>query len=169
MRSDHALVEKVISALRARGETVSFAESCTGGLLSSLCTVLPGVSDVYMGSVVAYSNAVKASLLGVPVTQLRSSGAVSLPVARSMARGVRAAIGTTWALSVTGIAGPGGGSTDKPVGTVCVGLAGPAIDKAIQVHFAGSRSVIQLASAEHALRLLLAELSTGGDESTGVA
>jgi nicotinamide-nucleotide amidase len=163
MRSDHVLVETVITALRDRGETVSFAESCTGGLLSSLCTVLPGVSDVYMGSVVAYSNAVKTSLLGVPLMQLRSSGAVSLPVARSMARGVRAAIGTTWSLSLTGIAGPGGGSPGKPVGTVCVGIAGPGIDKAIQVHFAGSRQVIQLASAEHALRLLLSELDGSGD------
>jgi PncC family amidohydrolase len=159
MRSDHELIEKVVAALRARGETVSFAESCTGGLLSSLCAAMPGVSDVYMGSIVAYSNAVKESLLDVPSSLLRSSGAVSLPVARAMARGVRTRIGTTWALSITGIAGPGGGSPAKPVGTVCVGVAGPALDKADQVHFAGGRSVVQLASAEYALRLLLAELT----------
>ena len=155
---NHALIEKVVSTLRDRGETVSFAESCTGGLLSSLLTAHSGVSDVYMGSIVAYSNQVKENLLGVSQTQLRSVGAVSLPVARAMAVGVRERMGTTWALSITGIAGPGGGTVTKPVGTVCIGVAGPAIDKADQVHFAGSRSVIQLASAEQALRLLLNEM-----------
>ena len=158
MRSDAALVEKVVSALRARGETMSFAESCTGGLLSSLVTASAGVSDVYMGSIIAYSNRIKENVLGVSGAQLRAMGAVSLPVARSMATGARSVLGTTWSLSITGIAGPGGGTPSKPVGTVCIGVAGPAIDKAVQVHFAGSRSVIQLASAEHALRLLLSEL-----------
>ena len=137
---------------------MSFAESCTGGLLSSLLTAQSGVSDVYIGSVVAYSNKVKENLLGVSPTQLRSMGAVSLPVARAMATGVRERMGTTWALSITGIAGPGGGTVTKPVGTVCIGVAGPGIDKADQVHFAGSRSVIQLASAEQALRVLLRQL-----------
>ncbi len=158
MRSDQSLIEKVVTSLRARGETVSFAESCTGGLLSSLLTAQSGVSDVYIGSVVAYSNKVKENLLGVSPTQLRSMGAVSLPVARAMATGVRERMGTTWALSITGIAGPGGGTVTKPVGTVCIGVAGPGIDKADQVHFAGSRSVIQLASAEQALRVLLRQL-----------
>ena len=87
MRSDHALIDRVVSGLRARGETVSFAESCTGGLLSSLMTATAGVSDVFVGSVVAYSNAVKSGVLGVAGSQLRAMGAVSLPVARSMADG----------------------------------------------------------------------------------
>ncbi len=158
MRSDSDLISDVVSALRARGETLSFAESCTGGLLSSLVTATSGVSDVYMGSIVAYSNRVKENVLGVPATLLRSVGAVSLPVARSMAMGVRESLETTWSLSITGIAGPGGGTPQKPVGTVCIGIAGPAIDRAVQVQFDGSRQSIQKASAEEALRLLLNEL-----------
>ncbi len=153
MRSE--LVEEVVAKLRARGETLSFAESCTGGLLSSMVTALPGVSDVYMGSVVSYSNAIKESLLGVSHSQLRALGAVSLPVARSMATGLRARFQTTWTVAVTGIAGPGGGSVEKPVGTVCFAVAGPAFEKTVQMHFTGSRQVIQQASADHALRLLL--------------
>lgn len=159
MRSDQALVDSVVQALRARGQTVSFAESCSGGLLSSKLTALAGVSDVYMGSVVAYSNEVKANVLKVGEPALKAYGAVSLPVARAMASGVRNLIGTTWSLSITGIAGPGGGSPSKPVGTVCIGIAGPAIDRAVQLQFAGSRSVIQQASSDEALRLLLGELS----------
>jgi len=165
MRSDSALVEKVITGLRARGETLSFAESCTGGLLSSLLTASPGVSDVFMGSVVAYSNRVKENILGVSPAQIKAMGAVSLPVARAMASGARSALGSTWSVSITGIAGPGGGSPQKPVGTVCIGIAGPAIESAIQVQLAGSRSVIQLASAEEGLRLLLNELEPYGDSS----
>lgn len=153
MRSE--LVGEVVTKLRARGETVSFAESCTGGLLSSMFTAQAGVSDVYIGSVVAYSNVIKESILGVPRTQLLSHGAVSIPVARSMALGLRSRFGTTWAVSVTGIAGPGGGSLEKPVGTVCVAVAGPGIEEVVSVHFTGSRQVIQQASADHALRLLL--------------
>lgn len=156
MRSE--LAERVVSALRARRETVSFAESCTGGLLSSLVTAHAGVSDVFMGSVVAYSNDVKMRVLDVPQTVLKSSGAVSLPCARAMARGVRSVVETSWALSITGIAGPGGGTPSKPVGTVCVGLVGPGVDRAEIVHFAGGRQVIQKASADFALRMLLGEL-----------
>lgn len=167
MRPDAALVEKVVSALRARGETLSLAESCTGGLLSSIVTASAGVSDVYVGSVVAYSNRVKENVLGVSGAQLRAMGAVSLPVARSMATGARAVFGTTWSLSITGIAGPGGGTPQKPVGTVCIGVAGPALDKAVQVHFAGSRHVIQTASAEQALRILLAELAVDASGELG--
>lgn len=157
------LVSQVVSVLRARGFTVGFAESCTGGLLSSLVTSQAGVSDVFVGSVVAYSNSVKVGLLGVEPRILKSSGAVSLPCARAMARGVRAALGVSWGVSVTGIAGPGGGSPAKPVGTVCLGVVGPGVDRAVQVHFTGGRSVIQEASAFAALRMLLDEL--GLDEA----
>lgn len=152
------LVEAVVARLRARGESLSCAESCTGGLLSSLLAALAGVSDVYMGSVVAYSNQVKEDLLGVPEPLINSVGAVSLPVARSMAQGVRNALGTSWAVSITGIAGPGGGSPQKPVGTVCFGISGPGVEFAEQHHFDGSRREIQLASSHHALRLLLEQL-----------
>jgi PncC family amidohydrolase len=146
MRSE--LVDRVTNALRARGETVSFAESCTGGLLSSMVTSVAGVSDIFMGSVVAYSNDVKVSILGVPSRLLVSSGAVSAPCARAMARGGRTVFGTTWSVAITGIAGPGGGSVAKPVGTVFVGIAGPGVDRAVAMHFSGGRSVIQKASAD---------------------
>ena len=157
MRSE--AVTRAVELLRARGETVSFAESCTGGLLSSMVTELAGVSDVYMGSVVAYSNAVKISVLGVEKRLLQSSGAVSSVCARAMARGVREVVGTSWSLAITGIAGPGGGSVSKPVGTVFVGVSGPGVDRAVHLTLSGGRQVIQKASAIAALELLTEELA----------
>lgn len=153
-----ALVEKVVERLRERGETVAFAESCTGGLVSSMFTALPGVSDVFVGSIVAYSNSVKMDLLDVPQSLLKVVGAVSLPVAKRMAHGVRTRLRTTWSLSITGIAGPGGGSVGKPVGTVCFGLSGPTLEVVDQQLFGGDRRAIQKASAEYALTMLLKEL-----------
>jgi len=152
------LVVRAIEALRARGETLSCAESCTGGLLSAFLTTLPGVSDVYMGSIVAYSNRVKEDLLDVPSSLLRTVGAVSLPVARRMASGVRKSLGTTWALGITGVAGPGGGSPQKPVGTVCFGLSGPGVEWAEQHQLGGERREIQTASVLKALEILLVHL-----------
>ncbi|MEK7356227.1 MAG: CinA family protein, partial [Bdellovibrionota bacterium] len=123
MRSSaNKLVTDVAEALRARGENVGFAESCTGGLISSMLAAMPGISDVFHGSVVAYSNRVKENLLAVPNSQIRSFGAVSAPVARSMAAGGRNSLGVDWCVSISGIAGPGGGSPAKPVGTVCFGV-----------------------------------------------
>lgn len=153
--SGEALVKAVIERLGARGETLALAESCTGGLLSARFGAIPGVSSVYLGSLVAYSNAAKERFLAVPGSMIRAMGAVSTPVARKMAAGARLAFRSTWAVSITGIAGPGGGSERKPVGTVCFGLAGPAFEEAEQVHIDGGRAEVQSASAEHALRLLL--------------
>lgn len=152
------LVEELARSLRDRGETVSFAESCTGGLLSSMVTAVAGVSDIYLGSIVAYSYPVKVSELGVTPAILSSMGAVSLPVARQMAVGVRDRLGSTWSVSITGIAGPGGGTPQKPVGTVCFGISGPGVEKVKQRLFGGDRRAIQEASAEFALGLLLSEL-----------
>jgi PncC family amidohydrolase len=157
-------LEELTHALRLRSETVSFAESCTGGLLSSMMSARAGVSDVYMGSIVAYANSVKENLLGVSASLLKSMGAVSVPVARQMALGVRKQIHTTWSLSITGIAGPGGGMPAKPVGTVCIGVAGPGVDRAEQYLFQGDRQEIQKASAEQAVKLLLNELAGSGLE-----
>ena len=156
--ADGGLVEAVFARLLARGDTLSLAESCTGGLLSARLAALPGVSAVYMGSLVAYSNSLKERVLGVSSSLIQSSGAVSTPVARQMAAGARRAFRSTWAISITGIAGPGGGSERKPVGTVCFGVAGPAFEEVDQRLFDGSRTRVQAASAEHALRLLLALL-----------
>jgi nicotinamide-nucleotide amidase len=112
--------------LVARGETISSAESCTGGYIAHLITSIAGSSKYFMGSVVAYDNAVKVSQLGVSETSLAQHGAVSEAVICQMAEGARTRLNTTWSLATSGIAGPDGGTPDKPVGTVWIALAGPS-------------------------------------------
>ncbi len=111
--------------LKDANQTISVAESCTGGGISSMLTNSPGSSDYFLGGVISYHDSVKTSLLGVKESQLEKWGAVSKPVAKLMAGGVRLLLGTSWGLSITGIAGPGGGTEDKPVGLVYIGLAKP--------------------------------------------
>ncbi len=111
--------------LKDANETISVAESCTGGGIASMLTNIPGSSDYFLGGVISYHNSVKTSLLGVKESQLEKWGAVSKPVAKQMAAGVRSLLGTSWGLSITGIAGPGGGTEAKPVGLVYIGLAKP--------------------------------------------
>lgn len=151
-------LDKVIERLRERKQTLCFAESCTGGLLSSVLTAEPGISDIYVGGVVAYANSIKENVLKVPAHILRSVGAVSTPVALSMARGAKALTGATWAVSITGIAGPSGGSDRKPVGTVCFAIIGPGLEWSIQESFKGSRTEVQKASAEFAIKWLLEKM-----------
>lgn len=116
----------VLEACRARGATVATVESCTGGLIAGALTAIPGSSDVVLGGLVTYSNAAKIALAGVPEALLATHGAVSEPVARAMAEGGRGALAATLAVSVTGVAGPGGGSAAKPVGLVHFACSGPA-------------------------------------------
>lgn len=125
MNSIEELVHHLIQTLLKSQQTVSFAESCTGGLLSAKVTELSGVSSVYRGSVVSYSNEAKVEILGVGAQNLQSQGAVSQVVAQEMAQGVRHRFHTDWGVSITGIAGPTGGSVEKPVGTVWIGVCGP--------------------------------------------
>ncbi len=120
---DASLQERVLESARTRGLTVGTAESCTGGLIAKLLTDIAGSSDVVKGGVVSYANSAKTALLGVPETMLAEHGAVSAPVAEAMAMGARKALDVDVAVSVTGVAGPGGGSDDKPVGTVFFGVA----------------------------------------------
>lgn len=148
------LVSKVIETLRSRGEKLTFAESCTGGLLSSQVTSLPGVSDVFMGSCVTYSNRMKRELLNVPGSILSTMGAVSRPTALHMAKGVKALTDTDWAVSITGIAGPTGGTDTKPVGTVCFAIVGPGFEWSSMESFSGSRIKVQQSSAKFALEAL---------------
>jgi nicotinamide-nucleotide amidase len=115
--------ERVQALLRRREETVALAESATGGLVGSLVTDVPGSSEYFDRSLVTYSNEAKMEHLGVSRETLDAEGAVSKPVAREMARGVCDRAGTTWGVSTTGVAGPSGGTPEKPVGTVCVAVA----------------------------------------------
>ena len=117
-----ALAQALVEAFKAKKQTLSFAESCTGGLAAATVVSVAGASEIFYGGIVSYDNSVKQKLLGVSQTVLDTVGAVSEECALQMAKGARAAIGTDIAASVTGIAGPGGGSAEKPVGTVCIGI-----------------------------------------------
>ena len=147
---------RVVGRLLAdSGRTVAFAESCTGGMIASLLTDVPGSSRYFLGSVVSYANGAKEALLGVDPETLRRWGAVSSETARAMARGARERFDADLAVAVTGIAGPDGGTPEKPVGTVHFGLAargGAEIEKKRQ--FVGDRSVVRRAASVHALELL---------------
>ena len=156
---DDSLASVVLELLRHRGETLAVAESCTGGGLGAALAAVPGASDVFLGGVIAYANAVKQALLGVPAAMLESHGAVSDPVACAMAEGARRATGATWAIAVTGIAGPGGGSAEKPVGLVHLAIAGPDGCTSEGVRFGASRGrawIQQLTAGEALHRLRLA-------------
>jgi nicotinamide-nucleotide amidase len=158
---DDSLASVVLDQLRRRGQTLAVAESCTGGGLGAALAAVPGASDVLMGGVIAYANSVKQGLLGVPAALLDTHGAVSDPVASAMAEGARRSTGADWALAITGVAGPGGGSGEKPVGLVHIAVAGPAGCSSEGVRFGSSRgrSWIQALAAGEALnRLRLALL-----------
>jgi PncC family amidohydrolase len=155
------LIKDIVSQLQARSETISVAESCTGGMLSAYLTNPAGVSSVYMGGVVSYANAAKESLLQVPADLLLNHGAVSKEVALSMAKGVRRVLRTSWSVAITGIAGPTGGTPDKPVGTVCFAVCGPGFERIDVQRFSGDRAAVRLASATHAARLLKQSLTLG--------
>ncbi len=160
---DDSLASVVLQRLRQRGETLAVAESCTGGGLGAALTAVPGASDVFLGGVIAYANALKQALLDVPAALLQEVGAVSDPVAIAMAEGVRRRTGSSWALAVTGIAGPGGGSAEKPVGLVHIALAGPQGTTSSPVRFGESRgrTWIQTLTVGEALNRLRLALAAG--------
>lgn len=151
---DTSLEQVVLQLLREQGQTLAVAESCTGGLLAARVTQVPGSSDVFLGGVVSYSNALKRSLLAVPEHLLEVHGAVSSQVALAMARGCLSRLGSDWAIAVTGVAGPGGGSEQKPLGTVHVALIGPGVEEeSVSVHI-GSRETVRQRSVVRALNQL---------------
>lgn len=118
-------VEHIVSLLKNRNESISTAESCTGGGLANAITLVPGVSRLFMGGVICYDNVAKINVLSISHDEIKREGAVSESVARSMAENARKLFNSTWAIATTGIAGPTGGSDDKPIGTVWIAIAGP--------------------------------------------
>ena len=151
-----SLARQVIEAAAARGLTITTAESCTGGLVAGALTSVTGSSAVVDRGFITYSNAAKTDLLGVPADLIEVEGAVSEPVARAMADGAVARSTAQLSVSVTGIAGPGGGSTEKPVGLVHFGAVGPAGAVHVEHRFGDpGRDEIRLASVRVALGMLL--------------
>ncbi len=155
------LARRLGDICRARHATLAVAESCTGGLIGAALTEVPGSSAYFVGGAVTYANAEKTRALGVPEELIARHGAVSEATARAMAEGARLRIGTSFAVSVTGIAGPGGGSPRKPVGTVFVAVAGPKRTQVQRFRFAGGRADVRAASVAQALELLVEEIEAG--------
>lgn len=156
-----SLAGVVFRELSQRAERVAFAESCTGGLLSSMMVDIPGSSRVFLGGIVAYDNGVKSGLLGVSETTLAADGAVSEAAAREMAQGVRERLGASYGVGVTGIAGPGGGTEDKPVGLVYISVADSFGTSVIRRVFVGDRTQVRVRAAKSALHALLSRMRDG--------
>ena len=152
------IVESVSEALRGLNMRLATAESCTAGLMAKRITDLPGASDIYVGGVVAYDNAVKAVLLQVSEDLLSAHGAVSESVATQMARGVAGRLGADVGVAVTGIAGPGGGTDEKPVGSVWLAVSGPGSTTSEHTRFVGDRQAVRERAAQAAFALLLRNL-----------
>jgi PncC family amidohydrolase len=149
------LIQQLHELLRQKRLTCGFAESCTGGLLSSWLAQQSGASQYFSGSVVSYSNAVKQEVLQVSQTTLENQGAVSAATAKEMLTGVRNLLKVDVAAAITGIAGPTGGTAEKPVGLVFIAVAGPGFEVVERSRFSGDRQAIQTQSCETALRLMI--------------
>ncbi len=152
--------QQLIKTAIAQGKTIATAESCTGGGVGKALTAIPGSSSVYAGGLITYANTVKTSLLGIPPDIISFYGAVSEPTARAMAQQMREMLDVHMAVSVTGIAGPGGGSADKPVGTVWFGLSTPQETHTYKKEFGDiGRGKVRKESVRFALDLLQACLA----------
>jgi len=157
-RSEQSLEEVVGMFLALKNATIATAESCTGGLVAERLTDVPGSSRYFMSGVICYSNDSKMELAGIPPLLLEMQGAVSAEVARGLAEGIRARAGTTFGVGVTGVAGPGGGSTEKPVGTVHIAVATPSGTQNGQFSFPGDRQKIRWWASQAALDMVRREL-----------
>lgn len=151
---DAAIEKAVVTLLAQKGETVATAESCTGGLVAQRITEVPGSSAVFPGGVVAYSNPAKTDLVEVSPELIARHGAVSPEVAQALAEGVRRRFQTTYGIGITGVAGPDGGTPDKPVGLVYIAVAEEGTCQVEQANFIGSRQVVRTRSAQTALNLV---------------
>jgi PncC family amidohydrolase len=159
--TDQAIEAKLGELLRQKGLKLATAESCTGGMIGDRITNAPGSSDYFLGGVISYAYEAKVKLLGVSWDTLRAFGAVSQETALEMARGARLALDADIGVSVTGIAGPGGGLPHKPVGTIWIGLSAPGIEQAWSFHFDGDRLKIKEQASEQALQLVIKYLKVG--------
>lgn len=168
---DADLATRVVDAARAGGLHLAFAESCTGGLAAATIAAVPGASDVLLGGVVAYDNRIKQEVLGVPADVLAQHGAVSEPVARALAEGVRRVLGSDLGVGITGIAGPvardrpvrpGGGTSEKPVGTVHIAVADAEITRHLRLQLRGDRGTVQRAAALWSIKLAWDRLGVRG-------
>ena len=154
-----AEAEVLLAACRAKGIVLATAESCTGGLIAAVLTAIPGASDVVDRGFVTYSNEAKNELIGVPMPLIQAHGAVSKEVAHAMAEGALARSRATIAVSVTGIAGPSGGSVEKPVGLMCFGLAKKGQTVIAERHvLPGDRSGVRAAAVAHAFAMIRAQV-----------
>lgn len=164
---EHRLEDIVGGLLKERGQTLSIAESCSGGYISHRITSVPGSSAYFTGGVISYANAVKMEELGIPSDMLELNGAVSQPVAEKMAAGVREALRTDWSIAVTGIAGPEGGTPDKPVGTVWLAVAGPdGVSSRMEI-FPGTRDLVIHRSAIAGMNMLRKRMLKEGKMGDG--
>jgi nicotinamide-nucleotide amidase len=145
-----SLGKEIVESLTSRKETLSIAESLTGGALSSEIVEVPGASHILKGSIVAYSNETKVRELSVPEKLIEESGVVSEDVALAMANGIKARMATTWAISATGVAGPGA-HHGVPAGTVWVAIVGPEIRETVKLALEGDRSTVRRGAVESAL------------------
>lgn len=160
-RDDEPTAALVLRLLRERGLTLATAESATGGLVAARLTDIPGSSDVFVGTVVAYANEVKEGVLDVPAATLRAHGAVSAETAAAMAAGVRSRLGADVGVSTTGVAGPGGGTPEKPVGLVFLHAAGPGGERDLRLDLPGDRETVRgraSVAALHLVRKLVSEV-----------
>ena len=152
------IAEKILSEAKIKGVKISCAESCTGGLVGAVLTEIPGSSEIFNGSAVTYSNEAKIKILGVSVETLKNYGAVSEQCAKEMAEGSLKIYNSDFAVSITGIAGPDGGTKLKPVGTVCFGIASKISTETFTKFFPGSRQEVREKSVNFILTELLKEL-----------
>ena len=163
------LAASVLAIFRSRNWHVATAESCTGGLVAAALTAIPGASEVVERGFVVYSNNAKIELLGVPQETIAAHGAISAETAAAMARGAVVRAGVDLAVSVTGIAGPGGGTPEKPLGLVYLGVARRDGDAKVEHHiFSGDRAAVRQAALVRALKLLLTEAGTAMAGDAGI-
>jgi nicotinamide-nucleotide amidase len=148
------LEEVVARLLTLNNATIAAAESCTGGLLAERLTSIAGSSTYFLGGVVCYSNEMKTAWADVPAEMIAAKGAVSAEVAAALAEGIRRRVGSTLGVGITGIAGPGGGSEEKPVGTVHIALASPGEMKARALRFPGDREMVRMQASQAALDMV---------------